>query len=153
MIGTDQGVTAEDIVTRLRKQADRIGLLLTDPPQETVDGALMREAAAQIASLKERLESAEEENARLRKDRDRLDFLDRCNQRLNATYGTNYGWQLILNRNVNRLMLGHMDIDLHDSHGGKGKLSSCRGAIDAEMDRIAAAKPTPALQEQEKQNG
>ncbi|MCK0531491.1 hypothetical protein [Sphingobium agri] len=102
---------------------------------------------AEIASLKQRLESAEDETARLRMDRDRLDFLDRCNQRLNATYGTNYGWQLILNHNVNRLMLEHMSVDLHDSHGGKGKLPSCRAAIDAEMGRLHA------LQEQEKQNG
>jgi len=72
-----------------------------------------------------------------RKDTARLDYLDRCNERLNATYGTNYGWSLILNHNVNRLMLGHMLVDLHDSEGGKSKLPSCRAAIDARIEALS----------------
>jgi len=75
------------------------------------------------------------------RDTARLDFLDECNRRLNAQYGTNYGWRLILNHNVNRLMLGHLDVDLDDSTGGNNKLPSCRAAIDTEMDRVQAAKP------------
>jgi len=92
-------------------------------------GVCQAEAADEIARLREALG----------KDRDRLDFLDECNRRLNARYGTNYGWKLVLNHNVNRLFLGdHLDVDLNDSHGGKGKLPSCRAAIDKEMDRITA---------------
>lgn len=76
----------------------------------------------------------------LAEDRARLDFLDRCNARLNSRYGTSYRWRLILNHNVNRLMLGEsMEVDLHDSEGGNRGLPSCRAAIDAERLRIARA--------------
>lgn len=70
----------------------------------------------------------------LRKDKARLDFLDRMNAALNGHYGTRYGWRLIFSHNVNRLFLGHLDIDLNDAqaHG----LRSCREAIDDERRRI-----------------
>ena len=71
------------------------------------------------------------------RDSERLNFLDECNRRLNAHYGTDYGWELILNHNVNRLMLGPIAVDLNDSCGGKGKLPSCRDAIDKAMARSA----------------
>jgi len=74
-------------------------------------------------------------------DADRLDFLDECNRRLNASYGTNYSWKMVMNHNVNRLMLGSMKVDLNDADA-KG-LKSCRNAIDAEMQRVGY-KPFPA---------
>ncbi|WP_245892554.1 hypothetical protein [Novosphingobium guangzhouense] len=85
-----------------------------------------------------RLERAEAECAEVRAkaaeleaDKARLDYLDRCNAALNAHYGTTYRWKLIQSHNVNRLMIGGFDVDLHDSqpHG----LPSCRDAIDERM--------------------
>ena len=77
---------------------------------------------------------------RLTADAARLDFLDQCNARLNAGFGTTYRWKLILNHNVNRLFIGDgLDVDLADMHANG--LKSCRGAIDAEMKRIASYTP------------
>jgi hypothetical protein len=70
-------------------------------------------------------------------DKDRLDFLDRCNARLNAKYGTTYRWKLILNHNVNRLFIGDLAVDLNDQ--APDGLPSCREAIDAEILRVAAS--------------
>lgn len=65
------------------------------------------------------------------KDKERLDFLDECNHRLNEYHGTNYGWELILNHNVTRLLSGNLNrIDLNDANGSKDKSKSCREAID-----------------------
>jgi hypothetical protein len=100
-------------------------------------------------AFKVRAEAAEARVEELQKDRDRLDFLDACNQRLNASYGTNYRWELILNHNVNRLMLGHLNVDLNDAkaHGWP----SCRDAIDREMLRVVAARAlSPARTEEGK---
>jgi len=72
-------------------------------------------------------------------DTDRLDFLDRCNQRLNERYGTDYRWKLILNHNVNRLMLGHLAVDLNDMSPHSRGLPSCRDAIDAKLKESRAA--------------
>jgi hypothetical protein len=68
----------------------------------------------------------------LKKDKERLDFLDRCNLALNDHYKTNYGWKLILNHNVTRLMSeGSLKwVDLNDAEGGNDKHKSCRDAID-----------------------
>lgn len=76
-----------------------------------------------------------------RRDKERLDFLDRCNLALNDHYQTNYGWKLILNHNVTRLMSerGLDFIDLHDSEGGNKKFKSCREAIDEALTQ----PPTP----------
>ena len=65
----------------------------------------------------------------LEADKARLDWLDSANARLNAKYGTRYKWQVILNHNVARLMLGDMQVDLHDTD--PNGLPSCRDAIDA----------------------
>jgi|HubBroStandDraft_1064217.scaffolds.fasta_scaffold27520_7 hypothetical protein len=86
----------------------------------------------EIASLIERVRELEADKAR-------LDFLDECNRRLNSQSGSKYGWRLILNHNVNRLMSGHLSIDLHDSEGGSHKLSSCRAAIDERMSDLRRA--------------
>lgn len=69
----------------------------------------------------------------LRKDKARLDRLDQLNAALNAKYGTTYRWQVVVNHNVNRLMLGHLVIDLNDQdcHGQP----SCRDALDTIMPR------------------
>lgn len=78
----------------------------------------------------------------LLRDKARLDFLDEMNCKLNAWAGTIYRWKLILNHNVNRLMLGHMQVDLHDQ--APHAHASCRLAIDEEMSRILRdRKPIP----------
>ena len=100
------------------------------------------EASANLASQRYRSrEAARAADAltELREDAARLDFLDECNARLNASYGTHYGWKLVLNHNVNRLVLGDMKVDLHDSEGGNDKLPSCRLAIDEARARTALA--------------
>lgn len=78
-------------------------------------------------------------------DSKRLDYLDECNRRLNAYHGTTYGWELILNHNVTRLMSGHLAIDLHDSKAGTGMQKSCRDAID---ERMKTLTPTPTNSEE-----
>lgn len=85
-------------------------------------------------------------------DTARLDFLDRCNARLNAESGTSYHWKLTLNHNVSRLMLGHLEVDLNDAEA-RG-LPSCRDAIDAKMREcgtpvLASAPSTVVGEEQE----
>lgn len=81
----------------------------------------------------------EDEIDRTKDDTARLDFLDAANRRLNAHCGTNYRWRLIMNHNVNRLMIGHMEIDLNDAEGGKDALPSCRAAIEERRGQIARA--------------
>ena len=75
----------------------------------------------------------------LRADAERLDWLDAMNRVLNRHYGTSYGWKLVTNHHVNRLFLGHLAVDLHDSEGGAQKLPSCRAAIDAHRQTLRAA--------------
>lgn len=48
------------LVERLRKRADQIGDLLSDPPKPHPDAALLREAAAEISTLKAKLAEAME---------------------------------------------------------------------------------------------
>lgn len=82
--------------------------------------------------------------AELEQDRARLDFLDRANNRLNAAYGTQYRWQLIMNHNVNRLASGHLVIDLHDM--APNGVPSCRTAIDEKMREVEALSSLPTAQ-------
>ncbi|EME5140584.1 TPA: hypothetical protein ACGSS8_003092 [Pseudomonas aeruginosa] len=77
----------------------------------------------------------EAEAQALRKDKDRLDRLDQLNAALNAKYGTTYQWQIIVNNNINRLMLGHLQIDLNDLDCNG--LPSCRDALDTIMPGIS----------------
>lgn len=81
-----------------------------------------------------------EEYNDLLKDRNRLDFLEAAHTALNARYGTDYGWNLIINDQVVRFMAGHSHprdhkpgIDLHDSQGGNAKVGTCREAIDKHL--------------------
>jgi hypothetical protein len=163
------------LVDELRARAEARALASKPFPPETF---IEWRAAAELTTLQSRLEAVKAENAELRtqddpcftyafkvraeaaearveelqKDRDRLDFLDACNQRLNASYGTNYRWELILNHNVNRLMLGHLNVDLNDAkaHGWP----SCRDAIDREMLRVVAARAlSPARTEPDLSKG
>jgi len=90
---------------------------------------------AELAELRAEIEA-------LRGDKARLDYLDECNRRLNTKYGTSYGWKLIINHNVNRLMLDSpsgMQVNLHDSEAGNTKLPSCRKAIDECLNSYRAA--------------
>jgi hypothetical protein len=114
-----QTLTAEN--ERLTAMIEGVGNMALADQETTLS------QQARIATLEAKLARAEQDTAR-------LDFLDECNTRLNAKYGTEYGWRLILNHNVNRLMLGpRMDVDLHDSEGGNKKLRSCRAAIDERL--------------------
>ena len=71
-------------------------------------------------------------------DKKRLDFLDRCNNTLNKKYGTTYGWKLIINHNITRLMTGDIaDIDLNDANAGNDKHKSCRDAIDEVLKQLS----------------
>ena len=87
------------------------------------------------------LDALRAEVERLRADKERLDWLDGMNRALNGRYGTQYGWRLVTNHNVNRLFLGHMVVDLHDSEGGAAKQPSCRDAIDAHRRSLARGEP------------
>jgi hypothetical protein len=97
-----------------------------------------------LATATSELARLRAEGEALKEDAARLDFLDGCNARLNASYGTHYGWKLVLNHNVNRLVLGDMKVDLHDSEGGNDKLPSCRLAIDEARRRTALARAATA---------
>jgi hypothetical protein len=120
-----QGAGYGELVERLRQYPAGGGKQL---------GRLADAAATAIQTLTAENERLEAKLATVEPDKARLDFLDECNTRLNAKYGTEYGWRLILNHNVNRLMLGpRMDVDLHDSEGGNKKLRSCRAAIDERL--------------------
>lgn len=88
---------------------------------------------------------------RLRADKARLDFLDEANRRLNAKYGTTYRWKLIMNHNVNRLMIGHMDVDLNDAE--PNALKSCRDAIDEKMGEVHAARAVLSTEPKGESNG
>jgi hypothetical protein len=104
-------------------------------------------------NLAARAETAEAEVKRLTRERDeareaidkasldtaRLDYLDALNSSLNAHYGTNYNWQMVVNHNVNRVMFNFpRGADLSDIHpNGHG---SCRQAIDQRMLEGAAIR-------------
>ena len=94
-----------------------------------------------FAKAADLLESQAAEIERLREDKARLDFLDACARRLNEHYGTDYGWRLILNHNVTRLMAGNLAIDLNDTVPDRDRARTCRTAIDA---RRQALKGTGA---------
>lgn len=94
---------------------------------------------AEISRLTAERDALRAEVEALRADSQRLDFLDRCNAALNMQSGTAYGWKMVMNHNVNRLMTArhHLAVDLNDAepHGPP----SCREAIDEEMSRVSAA--------------
>ena len=74
-------------------------------------------------------------------DTARLNFLDACNQSLNRQAGSQYGWDLVLHRNVVRLVRldGHNLLNLQDNarHGTE----SCRGAIDSKLELLQLGLP------------
>ncbi|HBO1747693.1 TPA: hypothetical protein ACRXYB_005820 [Pseudomonas aeruginosa] len=108
---------------------------------EHPDGEFVEHDA--YAKLAAEAQALRKEVAELRKDKARLDRLDQLNVALNAKYGTTYQWQVIVNHNINRLMLGHLQIDLNDS--AAFGLPSCRDALDTIM--------PGALLNQDKENG
>ena len=78
-----------------------------------------------------------EEYEELLRDKSRLDYLETAHDALNKRYGTEYGWQLIINQNVVRFMARNCHprdeypgIDLYDAKAGNSKLPTCRDAID-----------------------
>ncbi len=93
------------------------------------DLLLPSEMAAEIDRLRTLVED-------LKKDKQRLDYLDQANARLNAQYKTDYRWELIMNHNVNRLMLPGLSVDLNDARANG--LPSCRDAIDQRMQQSAS---------------
>lgn len=88
----------------------------------------------------ELLQQQAEQIASLSADKARLDYLDRCNEALNKQTGSKYQWSLIQSHNVNRLMLEHFAVDLHDSAPVSKGLPSCRDAIDQRMREISARR-------------
>jgi hypothetical protein len=93
----------------------------------------------------ELLKQQAEQIAVLSADKARLDYLDRCNEALNRQTGSNYQWSLIQSHNVNRLMLEHFAVDLHDSAPASQGLPSCRDAIDQRMREVEARRPRPYI--------
>lgn len=100
-----------------------------DPMLRTITNLILAQAEGQELS---------KEVTALRKDKARLDRLDQLSAALNAKYGTTYQWQVIVNHNINRLMLGHLQIDLSDS--AAFGLPSCRDALDTIMPGVSPAQ-------------
>ncbi len=99
----------------------------------SVDGDYIRHVDhnAAMASKQSEIDSLRAKVEALTKDKDRLDYLDQANARLNAHFKTVYRWELIMNHNVNRLMLPGFAVDLNDARANG--LPSCRDAIDQRM--------------------
>ena len=81
---------------------------------------------------------SQEEYESLKKDKERLDFLESCHRKLPNSYvggdSKGYGWKVVFSPNVIRLMTtDHKSVDLHDTEGGDDKEESCRFAIDTGM--------------------
>lgn len=57
-----------------------------------IGDAIGRQVVQPLEELLARAEKAEAELASTKRDKERLDFLDRCNAALNERYGTSYGW-------------------------------------------------------------
>lgn len=79
-----------------------------------------------------------EEYESLKKDKERLDFLERCHDLLNEKYKTDWGWEVIINHNVVRLMSEkniHW-VDTNDTAGGHVRIKTCRLAIDKKIDEF-----------------
>ncbi|MEO1361120.1 MAG: hypothetical protein AAFU81_12330, partial [Pseudomonadota bacterium] len=89
----------------------------------------------------------------LRADKARLDFLDEANHRLNEQAGSKYGWEIIFNHNVNRLMIANsrLAVDLNDARAYGYK--SCRDAIDVKMKDIEVRRARDAKLEGEGSDG
>lgn len=71
--------------------------------------------------IAERVPELISENAALRKDKARLDWLDAANQALNEAHGTKYGWKYDANHNRCQIAINDHNIPAH----------SIRQAIDA----------------------
>jgi len=127
----------ETIQERLRAHPVLQSVSDSKPDHEAV-AAYVRQSYAIREEAADTIDTLNEEIERLRQDRDRLDFLDSLNQALNASAGTRYGWELVINHNVNRLMFQDMAVDLNDAKA-RG-WPSCRVVIDREMTRIVASR-------------
>lgn len=81
---------------------------------------------------------SKEEWESLKKDKERLDFLEECHTKLNEQSGTDYGWEIIINHNVVRMMMEKNlhKFDLNDAAGGNAKIKTCRLAIDKKMEEF-----------------
>lgn len=127
------------LVALLNKWAD----VLTIPSGDFVNEDLRRVAAALTSLIAERdglakaLEQAKDDTAR-------LDYLDSLNASLNARHGTKYGWAMVVNQNVNRVMFNFprgADLSDYNPHGFR----SCRTAIDQRMAETAAYRRALSL--------
>jgi len=122
------------------KDYAELEMRLRDLDWHNATDSMRLEAADAISDLTKRLEEAQADAAR-------LDWLDSANVRLNAKYGTRYKWQVILNHNVARLMLGDMQVDLHDTD--PNGLPSCRDAIDAARKPLLSRERASELSQDE----
>lgn len=117
-------------------------------PDEVIEGAFgadvltalqaLRKVGGWLEADEEQVVAERDRQQRLEADKARLDFLDEANARLNARFGTKYRWELIMNHNVNRLMIGQLDVDLQDA--APNGLKSCRDAIDLRIREVEAAR-------------
>ena len=96
---------------------------------------------------------SKEEWESLKKDKERLDFLEECHTKLNEKCGTDYGWEIIINHNVVRMMMERnlREFDLNDAAGGNAKIKTCRLAIDKKMEEFARQREAYQRQLLEKQ--
>lgn len=85
---------------------------------------------------------SQEEYESLKKDQERLNFLERCHDLLNEKYKTDYGWEVIINHNVVRMMMEKNInwMDMNDAAGGNAKIKTCRKAIDKKMEEFKFCK-------------
>lgn len=133
----------------LNEIADRIAELERQLNQTVAQSGVWAAAAgatdAKVAELEAALEQAKEvkgnlerQNAELRKDAERLDWLDATNKRTNERYGTVYGWKFDINHNRAALT----------DHNWPAR--SIREAIDAAMPTAADQKGKASIAQTEK---
>lgn len=102
------------------------------------------EAAAALTSLIAERDGLAKALEQAKDDTARLDYLDSLNASLNARHGTKYGWAMVVNQNVNRVMFNFprgADLSDYNPHGFR----SCRTAIDQRMAETAAYRRALSL--------
>ena len=65
---------------------------------------------AACVDYRAKLDALERENAELREDKARLDWLDAANQALNEAHGTKYGWKYDANHNRCQIAINDCNI-------------------------------------------
>ena len=119
-----QGI--KDILDALKQLQSTIYLACDEKPADDIS-KIVRDAVTEITSLREQLEIAKKDSAR-------LDYLDSLNDILNKHYKTNFGFKLNCSHNVIRIFSQSVNhIDLNDANSGIDKYTKVREAIDNVM--------------------